>query len=97
MKTIGTIFRELREAKGILLRHVAAAVDMDATLLSKIENEDRLPTKQQLEKLAEYYNQDANELMASWLSDKIVQDIMHEKMALRAVKMAEQKIKKSLK
>ena len=33
-----------------LLREVAAAVEMDSTLLSKIEREDRLPTKDLVER-----------------------------------------------
>ena len=93
MKTIGTILRELREKNGKLLREVAAAVEMDSTLLSKIEREDRLPTKELVERLAEYYKVDINNLMTAWLSDRIVNDLRNEKMALRAMKLAEEKIK----
>ena len=92
METIGAILRKLREDKALLLRQVAAATELDSTMLSKIECDDRLPTKQQLEKLTKFYKADLNEMTASWLADKIVKDLMHEKMALRAMKMAEQKI-----
>lgn len=95
MKTIGVILRELREEKGLLLRQVAAATDLDSTLLSKMECEDRLPTKQQLERLAKFYKQDLNEMMTAWLADKIFQDVVNEKMALRAMKLVEEKIKDS--
>ena len=95
MKTIGVILRELREEKGLLLRQVAAATDLDSTLLSKMECEDRLPTKQQLERLAKFYKQDLNEMMTAWLADKIFKDVVNEKMALRAMKLVEEKIKDS--
>ncbi len=95
MKTIGVILRELREEKGLLLRQVAAATDLDSTLLSKMECEDRLPTKPQLERLAKFYKQDLNEMMTTWLADKIFQDVVNEKMALRAMKLVEEKIKDS--
>ena len=95
MKTIGVILRELREEKGLLLRQVAAATDLDSTLLSKMECEDRLPTKQQLERLTKFYKQDLNEMMTAWLADKIFQDVVNEKMALRAMKLVEEKIKDS--
>ncbi len=95
MKTIGVILRELREEKGLLLRQVAASTDLDSTLLSKMECEDRLPTKQQLERLTKFYKQDLNEMMTAWLADKIFQDVVNEKMALRAMKLVEEKIKDS--
>lgn len=97
METIGIILRELREKKHKLLREVAAAIEMDSTLLSKIECEGRLPSKLQVERLAEYYQVDKNELLAALLSDKIVQELKNEKMALRAMKLAEEKIKKTIK
>lgn len=92
METIGSTLRKLREEKGLLLRQVAAATELDSTMLSKIECEDRLPTKQQLEKLVKFYKVDLNEMTAAWLADRIVRDLMHEKMALRAMRMAEKKI-----
>jgi ribosome-binding protein aMBF1 (putative translation factor) len=39
LKTIGTTLRELREAKGLLLREVGAKLSLDPTILSKIEQD----------------------------------------------------------
>lgn len=97
METIGIILRELREKNGKLLREVAAAIEMDSTLLSKIECEGRLPSKVQVERLAQYYKVDKTELLTALLSDKIVHDLRDEKMALRAMKLAEEKIKQKSK
>ena len=47
--------RRLREDREVPLRVVAAAVDMDSTLLSKLELGDRLPTDKQASALASYY------------------------------------------
>ena len=97
MENIGTILRELREKNNKLLREVAAAIEMDSTLLSKIECAGRLPSKAQVEKLADYYKADKNELLAALFSDKIVYDLRDEKIALRVMKLAEEKIKKQTK
>ena len=48
MKNIGDTLRALRESKGLLLREVGAELSLDPTLLSKIERNDRMPTKEQV-------------------------------------------------
>jgi len=92
MKNIGQILRELRESKGLLLREVGAALSIDPTLLSKIERNDRMPTKEQVTALSEFYKNKKNEVIIAWLSDKLVYEIQDEDLALVAMKVAEQKI-----
>ena len=53
-KTIGAILRELREIKGLLLREVGAKLSIDPALLSKIEQDKRMPTKDQVRSLANF-------------------------------------------
>jgi transcriptional regulator with XRE-family HTH domain len=48
LKSIGEIIRELREQKSLLLRQVAAEIEIDQALLSKIERNERMPTKEQV-------------------------------------------------
>ncbi|ADY54034.1 helix-turn-helix domain protein [Pseudopedobacter saltans DSM 12145] len=67
----GKYIRELRESKGLYLREVGAALELDNAFISKVENEDRLLPKKHLEKLAEFLNTPINDLMVLWLSDKI--------------------------
>ncbi len=93
METLGEIIRIEREKRGLLLRHVGASVDVDQALVSKFERGERLPTKDQVKRFATLYQLDENELMAAWLADKILVEVRNEKMALRAVQLAEQKIK----
>jgi transcriptional regulator with XRE-family HTH domain len=97
METLGEIIRMEREKRGLLLRHVGAAVDVDQALISKFEKGDRLPTKEQVIRLANYYALDENDLIAAWLADKIVIELKNEKMGLRAMKLAEAKIKSFVK
>ncbi|MEQ8357923.1 MAG: helix-turn-helix transcriptional regulator [Cytophagales bacterium] len=92
MKNIGQTLRELRESKGLLLREVGAALSIDPTLLSKIERNDRMPTKEQVSSLSEFYQDKKNEVLIAWLSDKLVYEIQDEDLALAAMKVAEQKI-----
>ncbi len=95
LKTIGQILRELREKQGLLLREVAAAISIDPTLLSKIERDERLPTKVQVKSLAKFYKQEGNEILVAWLSDKVFYELKDEDLALEAMQVAEEKIKYS--
>ena len=54
LKTIGATLRELRERKGLLLREVGAQLSLDPTILSKIEQDKRMPTKGQVKALGEF-------------------------------------------
>jgi len=54
-ESLGAWLRELRQAKALPLRSVAAAAEMDSTLLSKIELGQRLPTESQARALASFF------------------------------------------
>lgn len=92
-KTIGTILRELREAKGLLLREVGAKLSLDPTILSKIERDERMPTKGQIKALSDFYKEQKNDLIIAWLSDKLAYEVLGEDLALEAIKVAEEKVK----
>jgi len=93
MDNLGEIIRKLREDKELPLRTVAAFLDIDQAILSKIERGQRKPTREQVVKLAEYFKVKENELLVAWLSDKLVYEIEDEDMALKALKVAEEKLK----
>lgn len=90
--TLGQLLREHREIKGLLLRQVAAALEMDTALLSKFERDERKPNKEQVIAFARYYQVNADELLLAWLSDKIAEEVQHEDLAKEALKAAEKKI-----
>ncbi len=93
METIGQILRDKRQALGLLLRQVSAYVDIDQAILSKIERNERKPTKEMLDKLAEILELDKDELLVQYLSDKIAYEIVDKDCPSKVLKVAEKKIK----
>ena len=93
LKTVGNTLRELREEKGLLLREVGAKLSLDPTILSKIEQDKRMPTKEQVKALADFYADQKNEVIIAWLSDKLYYEVQDEDLALQAMELAEKKIK----
>lgn len=71
--TFANWLRSLREKDGVPLRVVAAAADLDSTLLSKIELGDRLPTDAQAKALAGYYRIPAAEMRRRVVAGRIMQ------------------------
>ena len=54
MKTLGDTLKCAREEKDLILRKVAAKVDIDQSLISKFEKNERKPTKEQIVRLAKF-------------------------------------------
>lgn len=77
-KTFGATLRRLRESKGLLLREVGAKLSLDSTILSKIEQDKRMPTKEQVKSLANFYKDQKNEVIIAWLSDKLFYEVQDE-------------------
>ena len=93
METVGQIIRTKRENLGLLLRQVSAYADIDQAILSKIERNERKPTKDLIQKIAEILQLDKQELLVQFMSDKIAYEIADEDCATRVLKVAEEKIK----
>ncbi len=90
---IGEKLRKLREENELPLRKVAALLDMDVAILSKMERGERKMTKEVVQKLAKIYKHNEDELMVLFLSDKIVYELRDEALSMDALKVAEEKIK----
>jgi transcriptional regulator with XRE-family HTH domain len=86
--SLAVIFRNKREEKGLLIRQVAAVTEMDQALVSRIENGDRLPTKEQLNKLAGLYDLDLKETYSAWLAERMIRDYGDEPYAPEAFREA---------
>jgi HTH-type transcriptional regulator, competence development regulator len=93
MDSLGDTIRKLRENKELPLRTVAAFLDIDQAILSKIERGQRRPTREQVVKLAAYFKVKENDLLVTWLSDKVVYEVEDEEMALKALQVAEERVK----
>lgn len=92
MNNFSNQIRELREEKGYPLRIVAAFLNIDQAILSKIERGQRKATREHVVKLAEYFNVDEADLVVAWLSDKIVNYLENEDQAVKILKVAEEKV-----
>lgn len=93
MLSIGEQIRKLRENQGLPLRKVAAELDIDQSILSKIERGERKASKEQIIQIARIFNVDEKELLINYLSDKVLYDLMDEDLAGDVLKVAEKKIK----
>jgi predicted nucleotidyltransferase/plasmid maintenance system antidote protein VapI len=92
MESIGEYIRRLRENKGEPLRKVAAYLDVDQAILSKIERGKRKATKQQIVKLAKYFGEDLKKMLIVYLSDRVLSEVQEEDYAKEALKVAEERI-----
>ncbi len=92
MDNLGKTIRKLREEKKLPLRKVADYLDIDQAILSKIERGQRFASREQVIKLAGFFNVDETSLLVAWLSDKLVTEVADEDIALEALQTAEKKV-----
>ncbi|GHV49004.1 hypothetical protein FACS1894181_06480 [Bacteroidia bacterium] len=76
----------------MLLRQVAALLDIDTAILSKVERDERKASKDQIIKLAEILDLNKDELLIHYLSEKIAYELIDEDVACKTLKAAEQKV-----
>lgn len=88
----GNAIKQLRKSRKLPLRTVAAYLDIDQAILSKIESGQRKATRDLVVKLASYFQTGEDEMLSLWLSDKILYAVEGEKMAQDALRIAEQSI-----
>lgn len=91
--TIGQKLRELREQRELPLRKVAAILDIDVAILSKMERGERKLSKDIVLKLAKLYGYNSDDLLILFLSDRILYEIQDEELGAKALKVAERKVK----
>lgn len=89
----GNRIRELREKQGMLLRQLAAILEVDTATISKIERGTRHAKKDQLYILSKTLNYDFRELETLWLADKLYEIVENEENGLNALKVAEAEIR----
>ena len=75
---LGNKIKSLRDEQGILQRQVAACLEIDTPMFSKIERGDRRAKRSQVTKLAEYFHLEEKELLTLWLADRILDAIEGE-------------------
>jgi len=93
LNNLGKKIRESRERQNILLRQVAAYLEVDTALISKAERGERNLNREQVIKLAVFLNASEEELISLWLCDKIIGVIGSDNYAVQGMRKALNKIK----
>lgn len=91
-ESIGEKLRKLRKENNLSLRKVAALLDIDVAILSKMERGERRVTKEVVKRLAIIYKYDLKELMVIYLSGKVLNEVGNDELALKALQLAEEQI-----
>ena len=90
--SFGELLRSLREETGQSLKTVAKQIQMDTSLLAKIERNERHPTKHIIKQISSYFNVNEKELQSESLSDQIAFKILNEDADLATLKAAAEKV-----
>ena len=88
----GERIRALREKQNLYLRQVAPLLEMDTAQLSKIEKGVRQIKKEQIPILADILKTGKDKLLILWLADQWYDVVKDEKLANKAMQVAEKKI-----
>ena len=75
---LGKRIKELRDENGVLQCQLAALLEIDTPMFSKIERGDRRAKRTQVVQLANYFNVDEKELLTLWVADKVLDAVEDE-------------------
>lgn len=92
MGNFGILIKQQREHLNLSGIEASRRMKIDASLLNRFESGSRLPTKEQLEKIAKAYKFPLKDLKIEWLSEKIYKELEGEDFALEALQVAEGRI-----
>lgn len=92
-ETLGSYIHNLRITNGLTLTKLAAALDIDQSTLSKIENHKRSVPEEILPKLAKVFRLDLKILEKEFFSEKIAELLYRVKDSKELLILAEEKAK----
>lgn len=79
----------------MLQRQLAAELEIDTPMYSKIERGERRAKREQVLKLAELQAIDKNELLTLWVAGQVYKLVKDESVAKAAIKLVENNISKA--
>jgi transcriptional regulator with XRE-family HTH domain len=86
--------KRLREEKQLLQRQLAAVLEIDTPMYSKIERGDRRAKREQIPIIAELLQTDEKELLSFWLADQVTEVVENDKdMSETVLNIAKKKLK----
>lgn len=74
-----TELHRLREEKQLLQRQIAAVLEIDTPMYSKIERGDRRAKRGQVIAIADYLQADKDRLLTLWLADQVTEIVKEDK------------------
>lgn len=90
---LGNNIKELRDKHDVLQRQLAAYLEIDTPMFSKIERGDRRAKRSQVILLAKYFHIDEKEMLSLWLADKVLDALEGEdELCLNALDIAKSKL-----
>lgn len=93
LENFGTVIKKLRLKQELLLRQVAAALDVDTSMVSKFEKGERFPTREQLRKMAALFRVPLDKLLINSISDRLTTELAEEPLAIEILKVAQAKVR----
>jgi transcriptional regulator with XRE-family HTH domain len=90
----GDRIKQLRESQNLLQRQLAANLEIDTPMFSKIERGERRAKREQVLLLAKLLNADTQELLTLWLAEQVYDLVKDEDVASNALKVAEEDLSK---
>lgn len=95
MRELAQLFKNGRIGKKLTVAQVSETLKIDKSLVSKFENGQRRPTRNQVVALCQLFDLDENKAILAWLTEKILSEIEGETLALEALKSAEAQLSES--
>ena len=90
---LGNKIKELRIKHEVLQRQLAAYLEIDTPMFSKIERCDRRAKRSQVILLAKYFHIDEKEMLTLWLADKVLDALEGEdELKLTAIETAKDEL-----
>ncbi|MEM9051383.1 MAG: helix-turn-helix transcriptional regulator [Bacteroidota bacterium] len=96
MKSLGQLVKQLREQEGWPQRKLAYELDVDVSVLSKIENDNRFPKKRVseiLKTVSRLFGVSEKDLRECYFSDEIASILVYEEDISSILKVSEAKVK----
>jgi len=90
---LGEKLKELREAKGLLQRQIAAELEVDTAYVSKMENDEKPVSRAYLKRLSPLLGVSEKELTTIWLADKVLRTVDKEDYKQQALLLALKSLK----
>lgn len=88
----GKRIKELREKKGLVQRQLAAELEIDTPMFSKIERGERRAKREQVIELARLLEVDVDELLTLWLAGQVYDLLEDEAVAKKVVEFVKKKL-----